>query len=227
MKPQEFFIGLRDFFSVVVPGVVFLCLQPFEATRLLQSGDVERTLVLVIAAYLLGSIAAALGAGLDWAVDPLIEHPSRKQWFGGRLEDRREAAEALRLELLEGCSAPLRSAADIEQTKGFWWDHLRLNSDVAIAELDRLEASQKLFRSLVATFALLAVAYAIPFGGSEPKAQEAGSEANWRDLAHWIFGIASLLSAILYAGRRYLFLTTLYRLAGAYRLKGCAGERAS
>ena len=226
MKPQDFFIGLRDFFSVVVPGAVFVALQPLDRSSLLTSSQaVEAALALAIAAYILGSVASAIGAGLDWVTDPIIEHPLRQRLLGGRLEERRGAAESLRLELLEGCSAPLIAAANIEKTKGFWWDHLRLNSDVAIAELDRLEASQKLFRSLVATFALLALAYALPDRLLLNFGNPAGN-SNWHDVAAPLFSVAAILSAVLYAGRRYLFLTTLYRLAGAYGLKGCSSNKA-
>ena len=225
MKPQDFFIGLRDFFSVLVPGVVFLTLLPPLKSAILGANVVEAAFAFAIAAYIVGSVAASLGAGLDWIIDPAIEHPLRKRVLGGRLEERRDAAEALRLELLEGCSEPLLAAAHIEKTKGFWWDHLRLNCDVAIAELDRLEASQKLFRSLVATFLLLALAYSIPRDLLSPAlAQVTGFPSERSAIA--IFSIAAFLSAILYAGRRYLFLTTLYRLAGAYGLKGCSGTKA-
>lgn len=203
MKPQDFLVGIRDFFSVVVPGAIFLLCIP---SALLPKGPQDATLSLfaaAIAAYLIGALASVVGSLLDKPVDPALESDFVKHRWK-RLGDRAALASEMQDRVLERL-APAERAKYKESLKSFWWGHLRLRCPEAIAELDRIEAVQKLCRSLVPLFAVLA-------GWSAA----AGARWSGAPLSPGQFAAAAGLALILYIGGRAEFLASVYRYGAAY-----------
>lgn len=223
MKASDFAIGLRDFFTILIPGCVLLLLlgQPsFKGQNIQPIGD--GLFGFTVASYLIGSIAAAFGSILDGIVDSALESRSLSsfvRWLGSLfprfpasrpLAERVEVAAALRAKMLRA-NPDDQDLLGGEKLKSFWWDLLRLNSPAAIAELDRLEANQKLFRSLVGTFLLLIMFV------TAARYADAGKGLESLD-RQWL-AIAALGSFLFYAGGRLRFLQTLYRFAVAHSIR--------
>jgi hypothetical protein len=207
MKPQDFFIGIRDFFAIWVPGAVFLILLALKGPEPLMTQGLG-LLTFAIAAYVVGSVASGAGTLLDFPVDAVLQ----SKWFGRtvgkKLSRRKVVASDIQKELLKGC--PASSAVhSSESAKSFWWDHLRLNCAPAIAELDRIEAAQKLFRSLTIAFTGLALVKA--------------SKSHFVPLVDrpLYLVIGAIASFLLYFAGRWSFRSTLYRLAASYWVKRC------
>lgn len=213
MKPQDFLIGIRDFFAILVPGaVVILLIDPKMPATPPLATEAVRFVAFTIAAFLIGSVADRLGALLDHLIDPVL----RSKWLariGPRMAAREREATTCRKQLLDSYfpeKTPFRPEDQVS-TRSFWWDYLRLNCPPAIQELDRIEATQKLFRSLTAAFLFLALYYARASDAPAPHwFADAGAQLAWWML---LFGAAS---AILYAIGRFIFRETVFRLAVAY-----------
>lgn len=208
MKPQEFLIGIRDFFAVVVPGTIFLFLLP---THIVESAQTFKGVALfgvAIAAYLIGSVASAMGSLLDLPVDSVLESSRFRRRLGKKLAQREALATEMRRNLLQQAGLPVPENQYPESIKAFWWSHLRLNCPSAMAELDRIEATSKLFRSLVAVF--------VVWGGIS---RFTGMERNnFLELDTSVLAVAAACSAVLYAGNRFVFLGAVYRLGASYLL---------
>jgi 8-oxo-dGTP pyrophosphatase MutT (NUDIX family) len=76
-EPQKFFIGLVDFFSILLPGALLAYLSKnWAAAKFLhQNGylldSTERIIVFLFASYLIGHLVFLLGSFLDeWVYDP-------------------------------------------------------------------------------------------------------------------------------------------------------------
>ena len=222
-------MGLREFFSRFVPGAVLLFLFPPARDLLGIGGNAVELLGFSIAAYLAGSVAAGLGATLDLATDALLRRRAFRRAFAPKLAGRETLAAALRDRLLRtrlglavrGDSAPSerdedgesesrwrRGKRSAEEVKAFWWDHLRLNCPAAIAELDRIEAAQKLFRSLIAVFVFLGM-----YGWQVEPIRLGPAPLELPAAA--LFALAAI-SVPFYVGGRLTFLSVVYRLAAAY-----------
>ena len=249
MRPADFLVGIRDFFSILVPGAVFLMLLPtvLNVETRFPTPSSQSVFAFGVAAYLIGSVASGISAGLDFLVDPVLER--KKLWiFSKKFEDRQAHAEELRLRISKDCVFGSEANPHIESTKSFWWSYFRLHSPAAITEMDRLEASQKLFRSLVPVFAALLIlphtglaAYMV--GGKEIRANlgtpvpvqgphiaslqpqkerslERTDTARKRRTPHpltWLAGL--VISALFYVFGRVRFSAMLFRLASAYCIK--------
>ena len=213
MKPQDFFIGIRDFFAIWIPGAVFLSLlssPTFGAVKLEAGGS--NILAFAIAAYVLGSVVSVIGALLDYPADLIM----RSGWFrdsiGAQLHEREILAAELRQQIIAGSSYPFSEPLPMS-TRMFWWDHLRLECPIAIAELDRIEAAQKLFRSLTPTFGGLLFSVLLHILKPDDVV------INGTSLA-----IGMLVSFMLYFGGRWAFRAAVFRLAIAYFVKEFRGS---
>ncbi|HEX6133839.1 MAG TPA: hypothetical protein VFZ24_07745 [Longimicrobiales bacterium] len=153
-KPDDFFVGVVDFFAVLLPGAVVVAVgRPFLPETLYGAAGVLRPVtgttaswvLFLLAAYLAGHLLFLLGAFLDSTLyDPLrsVTVPPGK--------DRAyEAARAAQNQALGGSSHVMNT---------FQWARatLRLQAPPAMAEIERYEADSKFFRSLtVALYALV------------------------------------------------------------------------
>jgi len=226
MKPQDIFISARDFFAILVPGALLILLLPtarpdwdvLAALKAALGGD--NTLVLFgwfVVAYAIGTALTGVASRMDRYVDPRIARrvrESRATPHDGRADritklGRAELlAHELELTVLPGIA---HFALDQRpwSTRAFWWNYLRLNCPAAIAELDRIEAQQKQFRSMSVGAMLMALA-------SLWTVVERFF-AGWIDL--WSLGLVALylLGASLliysYMGFRVRFSRRLFELA--------------
>lgn len=144
MKPADFFIGVMEFFAILMPGAVLVYLMLVLAPQLTTAFEPQlgaSTLVkwsaFAVSAYVAGHVLHHIGSVLDdWYDHGFAMHKRR---FG----DERlllDARDLVRTELggsLEGIST--------FEWAGSW---VRAHSDSAGAELERSGADSKFFRSL-------------------------------------------------------------------------------
>jgi hypothetical protein len=223
-------LGIRDVFAVLVPGAALLLLLDVAFEGRNHGAGIE-FLAFAIVAYLVGSVAFAIGSFLD----PLAAKVNA--WFFRKVpvarhlvgaatidEVREEGKTAARLsrQILESAAGEgwRHDRRRLGHAKGFWWNQLRLNSPAAIAELDRLESIQKLFRSLfvILLAAILIHAFLLIF---DPRAHMpvAGRSASVRGSRFALYSApAAILSFVLYVRARWRFDATVYRLAAAFML---------
>lgn len=156
-RPGDAFIGVIDFFAILVPGVA--------AALLVGWGLIPRTpdaifwVTLLVAGFVLGHVLNGLGSFLDIILyDPLFKPldlgSGKKPLVAGKYF---RANDELYL-LASRLSTPLDASPGQDSGTGaksppgrmFQWARtwLRLHSPEATAQLDRLEADSKLFRGL-------------------------------------------------------------------------------
>ena len=216
MKPADFMVSLRDLFAVFVPGAVLLWLLPSSAIEI--EHNAINILVLVVAAYLAGSVASGVGALADHLIDRLFAF-TRLDGFKRFKELRtfEKAANALRdkaLDRLDALVAPDRlGLAGVWSARSFWWTQIRIHCPPGLLELDRIEAHQKLFRSLIVVFAVLATVEWL-FGGSADRLP--GSAP--RHLA-WVWLALAVGSLVPYMAGRFHFARTVYGFAATLCLQ--------
>jgi 8-oxo-dGTP pyrophosphatase MutT (NUDIX family) len=156
-KPADFFIGVVEFFSVLVPGAVVAALVrpimepyifgPAGLLPALATGSQE-WIAYVIAAYLVGSMLFLIGGFLD----SFLYDPLRKIAVPVERDGMYQQASNIKKRVLPEAAAG--------QVNTFQWARatLRLHAPKAVAEIERYEADSKFFRSLtIAVYALLMV----------------------------------------------------------------------
>jgi 8-oxo-dGTP pyrophosphatase MutT (NUDIX family) len=182
-EPQKFFVGIVDFFSILMPGGllaylgkdwaarVLLCQPKFELDR------AEAWVVFLFASYLLGHFAFLLGALLDdWLYDPLRSCTDRGQLrrladgkhlrsrvlrkistvkllFGGNADAAVMQVERLKARALQAISAA-------GAMNSFQWSKIRLSEKhlPGLATVQRFEADSKFFRSFSVVLLVLIIA---------------------------------------------------------------------
>ncbi|MGE5048256.1 MAG: NUDIX domain-containing protein [Deltaproteobacteria bacterium] len=172
-EPQKFFIGLVDFFSVLLPGAL-LTYALRGPLRPWTPGDATaRWVAFLFAAYLIGHFVFLLGSVLldDYVYDP-IRDATRGAQIRRLAAGKRRPPFALRwlarLFFKDGVDAPLQQAVRIKERhlaplgaegsiNAFQWCKARLvlEHPQAIAEVERLEADSKFFRSLLIVLLVL------------------------------------------------------------------------
>ncbi len=188
MKPGDFFLGVLDFFAVLLPGslAAWLLTRYIPASTLrsaltfdLLPPDAKQPDSLVVggafllASYLLGHFVFMMGSRLDASYDRWRERMHRRE-----VDVTYRAAQTLR-------TAITPELADAQLSVLKWARaYIQVKSASARPEIDRLEAEQKFFRSLV----VIAVLFAAHFLLRE------------RDLI--AAGIALVVAALFY--QRYL-----------------------
>jgi hypothetical protein len=148
MKPADFLLGLLDFFAILLPGAVgaWLVSQYIpgdDRQRLLSLAGTPLTesglwAVFVLAAYTLGHFIFMAGSKLDTLYDRWrrrVKPTGRDKAF----QAARMVQEAVNPELVGGDFTLLKWAKSYVQVK----------SPGARLDIDRLEATEKFFRSFV------------------------------------------------------------------------------
>jgi 8-oxo-dGTP pyrophosphatase MutT (NUDIX family) len=171
-EPQKFFIGVIEFFSILLPGAVLTYLfKDAVGPQILDGGyghlhGTESWLVFLFSSYLLGHFLFFIGSRLDdFAYDPLRKMTNDKQItrvLNGRelspkvlrwlawLCFKKDADAAvdrvvpIKENYLERIDAP-------EAVNAFQWCKARLSTEhpEALATVNRFEADSKFFRSFV------------------------------------------------------------------------------
>jgi hypothetical protein len=163
-KPTDLFIGIIDFFAVLIPGVVAVIVVGWVVNlRMPEKQDVFFLGTILTAGFVLGHILHGLGSFLDILLyDPLFKPLEDKQEARGlRRRSYFRANDKLYLASKNLITFPVYDSAagrskDLGTKNGqlpvgvYQWARawLRIHSPEATAELDRLEADSKLFRSL-------------------------------------------------------------------------------
>ncbi|MBL8189532.1 MAG: hypothetical protein JNK38_16095 [Acidobacteria bacterium] len=142
-KPSDLFVGIVDFFSVLLPGAVLafalqLAKVGFIESQLAGLSSQTKWIVFVIASYLLGHFVFLIGAAfLDHLYDATyVKRQQAKR--GARL--LKHAASIKR--------AALQDAHKIENHFKWARAFIKLKKPEMAADIDRLEADSKFFRSL-------------------------------------------------------------------------------
>jgi hypothetical protein len=200
-KPSDFYIGVVDVFSILLPGAVvswagwkWVGEKP-EFAALVPPGEVAPWVAFVLAAYALGHIMFMLASFVDISFNWFREKfllPSLGQYRRAVEKNALDAASALRLIglAIEPITAPEKEdeiqarartwAQHIlrkpdteptipEPTNTYQWSRavLRLRAPTALAEVERIEADSKFFRSLFVVFVVLAAFSIVQLPGSE------------------------------------------------------------
>lgn len=183
-EPQRFFIGMMEFFTIILPGLLFTCLFGLKGLAMIAPDALvlEETpfaLLLLFSSYLCGHFIFLLGAAV---VDPLLYEPFRRasprqqlarlaqgkplaprwlRWLAGRmvkLQDDLAQEDVIRLK--QQRLAPLGLDASIN---AFQWAKARLALEQpgALAVVQRFEADQKFFRSLVVVLSIIVLGGAV------------------------------------------------------------------
>jgi hypothetical protein len=156
-KPADFFIGVMDFFSILMPGAVLTFLLLSWGTPLFGGllppppGAAGKWIAFIVVSYVMGHLLHHIGGVLDkWMYDRLYV----KKW------KRRAGEEKLLRRTRELMRKELRNDADI--TSAFSWasSYVRTQSDAANSELERGGADSKFFRSLSLVSLVAAASFA-------------------------------------------------------------------
>jgi 8-oxo-dGTP pyrophosphatase MutT (NUDIX family) len=178
-EPQKFFIGLIDFFSILLPGALLTYMvrddlgPPILGHAYSHLGEKEGPLVFLFASYLLGHFIFLLGA---WLLDDFcyasIRNATRWEqikslsaggtlpfpWFRrlARFFFKSDVDFSLRKaeQIKEHYLSPLNAKSDVNT---FQWSKARLTLECpeAQASVQRFEADSKFFRSLVVVLLIL------------------------------------------------------------------------
>jgi hypothetical protein len=173
-KPSDFFIGIVDFFAILLPGAALAyLLQPLMVTGIpkvwLPGTLTEGWVMFFVLAYIAGHLLHALGSSLlDKYVYGKFYLPRFRSSHvqAAKLADdpsafrKNEDAEKTLLARVR-----LTTKANSKGTSYYDWclSDVRLSSPAGAVEVDRLQADSKFFRSLVFVFLLAA---AVSFRGA-------------------------------------------------------------
>jgi len=186
-KPGDLFLGVVDFFSTLLPGVLLalLVLKAVEQScSSSHSGSIlcqvfhevphesaQGWVAFGVVSYILGRFVFLVGA---FFLDDFYDHTYRR-WYRKKadpLRDRVAHAYSLGESILAWATAIVR-----------------LESPSASAEIDRLEADSKFFRSLgvVLLLAMVVVAFGAPTNPESPiKTDIARAAARWIFIGGWV-----------------------------------------
>jgi 8-oxo-dGTP pyrophosphatase MutT (NUDIX family) len=184
-EPQKFFVGLMDFFSVLLPGGVLIYLVKADAGTTIWGGKVlpeqmgpEAVAVFLVASYVLGHFLFSVGAKLDdWIYDPLRRRCTSKAmvkqmarrgtlppWLVRVIayavfKQERDIAVIRAGQIKAHMLAPMKATGAVNN---FQWAKAFLAKEHAesLAMVHRFEADSKFFRSFVVVLLILSVYWA-------------------------------------------------------------------
>lgn len=165
-EPQKFFIGVIDFFSVLLPGVVLTFFVKAALWRVLEyKPGADELAVFLIVSYLLGHFIFLIGSQLDDYVYDRIKAATFAEQVtnvaGGKKLSPFWARLLASAIIKKNAPLPVRQAVKIKEfyldplnasasINAFQWAkaQLTLNHPEALASVQRFEADSKFFRSL-------------------------------------------------------------------------------
>jgi hypothetical protein len=165
-KPADFFIGVIDFFAIILPGallsyLVLVALRQYHPplADLPGEGTAAGWVAFALSSYLLGHFASLIGA---FFLDALYALTYLK--FRSRTWRRRPHWNRLDDQLYVRAGALKEAELGTSNVTTYKWARMTLQSHAAGAmqEIDRLEADSKFFRSVTVVLVIVALA----FGGS-------------------------------------------------------------
>ncbi len=177
LSPKDFFVGIIDFFSVLLPGAVLTYFlrdkvaDQILPTHLSQLSPTESWLIFAVSSYLLGHFVFLLGSWLDEFYDVarrltlnqrirrlvrtdtlMGKFPRTLLWLVFKQEQDIAVDRVARIKEIY-----LKPLAGKKAVNTFQWAKARLTLEKpeALAVVQRFEADSKFFRSLVAVLILL------------------------------------------------------------------------
>lgn len=201
LKPSDFFIGVIDFFSVILPGALgAFFLKGLLYSNLFGDGkvfplpetEVQGWIVFLFATYIIGNMIFPIGALLldRFVYDKFL----RKFLFKKENDPSYRAATAIRDQYIP--SAAREDKREVINTFKWAQHFLAIKFPETLADIRKLEADSKFFRSLVIAFIIIG---AVLIGKTE-----------------WISGTCflavSLLSLYRYGDLRYKSTEKAYEL---------------
>jgi hypothetical protein len=210
-KPQTFFIGVTDFFSVLLPGALFTWFikTVFENQNYLQQflqnpeNETTRWIGFVIVAYIFGNMLFVFSSLiLDKIYDPYLRNLVKSRGsvnleviIAAAIRDRFIDTDEWITKLKEKNKLSKEDIKSIysknyrEIINPYKWSqyYLQLNNPEALAEVKKIEADSKFFRSLVLTFFIM---FVFPSYQNE-----------W---IIWIYFLLSCLSFYVFASLRFI-----------------------
>lgn len=185
-EPQKFFIGLMDFFAILLPGALltYLFMDDVGPAALgeryhkLISAEscTEAWAAFLFASYLSGHLIFLLGSWLDviydWRRDRPLKWQVRRLARGGRLlpwfaralvfKHERNLAQDLVEKIKDRTLGPLQAKNAIN---AFQWSKalLTLENPQSLAVVQRFEADSKFFRSFIIVLLVLLVVWPFPY----------------------------------------------------------------
>jgi hypothetical protein len=156
-KPGDFFLGVIDFFGILVPGIALLILQGSTLAQLAaisvpQAHNWWDWVPAVVAAYVAGQFLLGLGVPLNRLAS--LVFPEAKDRFFQAVRDQ----------------VPL--PPNVPRSRSYVFNaafsFVRLESPSALVEVERQAAEYKLFRSLTLLFVLDGLLVAV-VGPSSPR----------------------------------------------------------
>jgi ADP-ribose pyrophosphatase YjhB (NUDIX family) len=182
-EPQKFFIGLMDFFSILLPGALLTYLLMGEVgpvvlgDRYAKLAGAEAWVAFLFASYLFGHLVFLLGSWLDgiydWLRDRTLNWQVRQVARRGRLlswpirvcvsllfKRERNLAVDRAVEIKEQALGALRAKDTIN---AFQWCKALLNveSPQSLAVVQRFEADSKFFRCFTVVLLVLLAAWPV------------------------------------------------------------------
>jgi len=161
MKPGDFFVGVVDFFSALLPGALatWLVLQyvdPADLARwsLETDSDFVRGGAILLSSYILGHFAVAVGGSLDDVYD---------RWRQRNHPKESDLAYKAAVDLRKRLSPEFGDNTAVGAFSIFKWAraYVTIHAPQARSEIDALEANSKFFRTLVVVFALVTAHFLI------------------------------------------------------------------
>lgn len=155
MKPSEFYVGVLDFFAILLPGAIATAiLVPRYGDLIVGSlipaltDDASKWVAFLICAYFAGHLIFLLGSYIDYLYNFLRE---RLNPYDN--ESAFQCATRIRNSLVD--------AVEQKALNTFQWSRSVLISvcPTAAEDVHRLEADSKFFRSLIIVCVLAAVAF--------------------------------------------------------------------
>ena len=214
MKPGDFLLSVQDFFAVFLPG----SLAAWLAVQYISPADLQEALkfgfagqaqpdefvlgaAFFVASYVLGHFAFMAGAQLDPSYDRWRERAKPKVRDKAFLAAR-EVQKAVNGNLVDGDLTTLKWANAYIQVKAAG----------ARAEIDRLEADQKFFRSLVVVSIAFAAHFLLDQGEPLP-------------------GVIAIVFAVLsyyrYRSRRWTMTELIFATAAIVHATNASGSQAT
>lgn len=180
-EPQRFFIGLIDFFAVILPGALlaYVFMQPLGPAvlgdRFEKLSSAAAIAAFVVASYLVGHFVFLIGSSLDgfygWVRGHTVGAQIEKLAKGGRLDpwpvralalivfkDEQNIAYRQAAQLQKQALDPLHASAALSV---FQWSKALLSdrSPSNLAVVQRFEADSKFFRSFVVVLVIILIGW--------------------------------------------------------------------
>jgi hypothetical protein len=167
-KPSDFFVGVVDFFSILLPGALLTFLTEMllaertsqhpmlgKALKELRAERAVGWVAFAIASYILGHFVFIVGSFL---LDKIYDN-SYRLWFGSTVRTLNAVTKEILRRRYDVPAAPVEKLSDQtkkigqiirDDTLGLAEAFVRSQNPAGAVEIDRCEADSKFFRSLTA-----------------------------------------------------------------------------